>query len=400
MNRQLIRAKWLALMDREIIVDGAIAIEDGRVVEVGRFGQGSDVPTSDLGEVVLMPGLINAHTHLELSDCTLGEEPADGLEGWLTRMLTRTRVAQEELEAMSSAAAVTGAKACIGFGVTAVGDISRQCHVTRGVLKSGPLRVVSFGEVMAMAQRRSLLETRLEMAAELVDQAPSLRVGVSPHSPYSIEMPGFARCLEVAKAKGLPLSTHLAETRSEWEFLASHTGKLRELWDAWLTWDDAVPKFAGGPIRMARELGLLAYPAVLAHVNYCDDEELALLAGGRASVVYCPRTHRYFGHPPHRFREMIRAGINVAIGTDSCASSPDLNVVDDLRLVHERFPELSADLLWQLVTSNAAQALGLEDWRERGDLVCFPVSGNDPLREVLESRVRPSGVWIGGLRVK
>jgi cytosine/adenosine deaminase-related metal-dependent hydrolase len=297
---------------------------------------------------------------------------------------------------MSVTAASAGAKACIRFGVTAVGDISRQCHVTRPVFKAGPLRVVSFGEVMAMAQRRSLLESRLALAADRADESSSLRVGVSPHSPYSIEIPGYARCLEVAREKGLPLATHLAETRSEWEFLAGHAGKLRELWDAWLTWDDVVPKFAGGPIRMAEAVGLLDYPTVLAHVNYCDDDELALLAKGRASVVYCPRTHEYFGHTPHRFREMMQRGINVAIGTDSCASSPDLNIVDDLRLVHRRYPEVPVEALWGMATVNAGKALGLAGWRERADLVSFPVRGDEPLREILENQVLPSGVWIGG----
>src|SRR5204862_5225873 len=122
----------------------------------------------------------------------------------------------------------------------------------------------------------------------------------------------------------LPLATHLAESADEAEFLARHSGNLMKVWDFVGGFDDAVPKFEGGPIRYAEALGLLDRPTLLAHVNYCDDDELKILAAGKASVVYCPRTHQYFAHPPHRWREMIATGINVAIGTDSTASSGDL----------------------------------------------------------------------------
>jgi cytosine/adenosine deaminase-related metal-dependent hydrolase len=130
-----------------------------------------------------------------------------------------------------------------------------------------------------------------------------------------------------------------------------------------------------------------------------------MLAAGRASVVYCPWTHEFFGHPEHRFREMQRMGINVAVGTDSCASSPNLNIVDDLRLLHARYPGMDVQELWRMATVNGARAL----WREGDagslaigkftDLVAFPAVGDDPLREVLEHRAMPAGVWIAGDRV-
>src|SRR5207302_10539659 len=110
----------------------------------------------------------------------------------------------------------------------------------------------------------------------------------------------------------------------------------------------------------ANAIGLLDYPTVLAHVNYCDDVDLDLLARGRAGVVYTPRTHAYFGHPPHRWRDMLARGINVAVGTDSCASSPDLNLVDDLRLLHRLAPEVPAQTLWEMATIRGARAIGRE----------------------------------------
>ncbi len=382
-------------------------MDAGRIVSVGAYRdvlrETAAAQITDLGDCVLLPGLINAHVHLELSDCTPGERPTGGLEQWLTRMLSRTRIDVAELERKSADAVRLGIGQCLRFGVTMVGDISRQSHVTRPVLRDSPLRAISFGEVMAMAQRRILLDSRLATAADAAYQTDHMRIGISPHSPYSIEPEGYRKCLEMARALNLPLATHLAETRAEWEFLAHHSGPLKELWDAWLTWDQNVPRYSGGPIRMAWELGLLDYPSVLAHVNYCDDEEMRLLAAGKASVVYCPRTHDFFGHPPHGFVEMVRQGINVAIGTDSCASSPNLNIVDDLRLVHARRPEVPVEHLWRMATINGAKALwadqevGTLEPGRLADFVAFPVKGRHALREVLETDVVPSWVFAGGV---
>jgi aminodeoxyfutalosine deaminase len=138
-------------------------------------------------------------------------------------------------------------------------------------------------------------------------------------------------------------------------------------------------------------------------VNYCDDDELTLLGRGRASVVYCPRTHAYFGHEPHRWREMLARRINVAVGTDSCGSSPDLNLVDDLRLLHRIAPEIDAQALWEMITIRGARALQMESQvgsisrGKRADLVSFPIrDADDPLRGILEAHAAPLRLWLNG----
>jgi cytosine/adenosine deaminase-related metal-dependent hydrolase len=407
-DKRLLCAAWVAPIIQPLISDGAILVDRGGIRELGTrkqlLARNPDAAICDLGPAVILPGLVNAHTHLELSDCQPGPRPAEGFSAWLVGMLRRTRISVEEMERAVAGAVAIGVQQCLRFGVTTVGDISRQCGLTRGLLRRSPLRVVSFGEVQAMAQRRGLLEERLAIAADETMAGPRLVVGITPHAPYSVEPDGYRRCLQTARDRRLPLATHLAETKDEATFLAWHAGPLRELWDQWLTWDDAVPKFIGGPIRFARELGLLDYPTLLAHVNYCDDDELNLLAAGKASVVYCPRTHEFFGHPPHRWREMRRRGINVAVGTDSCASSPDLNLVEELRLLHRLTPDEPVENLWELATTRAARALGLADAGsirvgDSADLVAFACSTADPLREILERPVVPNSVWIQGNRV-
>lgn len=380
--------------------DGAIAVRAGRIAAVGPSSQITlpNAEIRDFGNAVILPGLINAHVHLELSDLNPGV-CSGKFTSWLADVVRRGPPAGEAGAARIAEAVANGLRQCARFGVTWVGDISQRCAVTRPLLRNGPLRVVSFGEVLAMAGRRQLLDERLASAADRSWDHEWLTTGVSPHAPYSIELEGYRRCLARAQTEKLPLATHLAESPEEAEFLADHKGVFRELWDRIGGWDEHVPRFAGGPIRFAAAIGLLDYErTLLAHVNYCDDDELKLLASGRASVVYCPRTHSYFGHRPHRWREMHRLGINVAVGTDSCASSPDLNLVADLRLLHQIAPDEPIDRLWEMATINGARALGLSGGAGElrvgavADFVVFPASGGQPLREILESDALPIAV--------
>jgi cytosine/adenosine deaminase-related metal-dependent hydrolase len=344
--------------------------------------------------------LINAHTHLELSEFACGERPTSFAE-WLSRLVPRGQVSLQSVHESVARSVPLGVAQCLRFGVTSVGDISRHATVSRPLLRDGPLHVVSYGEVQAMAQRRGLLEERIAAAIDPTCASDFVRIGLTPHAPYSAEVDGYRRCIEVARERGLPLATHLAETPHEASFLAEHSGPFRDLWSMLNAWDDDVPTFSGGPIRFAQRGGLLDYPTLLAHVNYCDDAEMEILARGKASVAYCPRTHAYFGHPPHRWRDMLKLGMNVAVGTDSCASSPDLNLVAELRLLHRIAPEVSASELWQMGTTRAARALGMSNAGSltpgnRADLVIFPVEGPDPLTTIFETEFEPREVWIGG----
>ncbi|MGC4031502.1 MAG: amidohydrolase family protein [Tepidisphaeraceae bacterium] len=394
------QARHLATMTtRGVIENGVIAVADGRIVEIGSKAELRPPRIDETFDGLISPGLVNAHTHLELSDRFAGEMPTGGFAAWLIGMLQRSATAPGELEGLVTLGVGIGVRQCLEFGVTAVGDISRLCHITRPLLARTPLRVVSFGEVQAMGQNRGFLDQRLAAAANPADETARLRVGISPHAPYSVEPDGYRACLETARCNGFrALSTHLAESADEADFLRDHSGPFRGLWD-WLgRFDDRVPTFEGGSIALAESLGLLAYPTLLAHVNYCDAADLQRLANGQASVVWCPRTHAYFGHPPHRWRDMRAAGINVCVGTDSCASSPDLNLMDDLRLVRRQSPDESPESLWRLVTSAAADALRWGDGLGRltpggyADFVHWPTTSADPLAEVLDRpNLRPAG---------
>jgi cytosine/adenosine deaminase-related metal-dependent hydrolase len=131
---------------------------------------------------------------------------------------------------------------------------------------------------------------------------------------------------------------------------------------------------------------------------------MEILEGGKASVVFNPRTHEYFGHPPHRWPEMSARKINVAVGTDSVASSGDLNLVEDLRLMHRQVPWWEVEWIWEMATMRGARALGVEKFvgslsaGKVADFVVFETKANDPLRTILEDQIEPKELWIGGSR--
>ena len=392
-------------MEGPAIREGGVVFAAGTILDVGKarslHTRHPDAIVIDHPGCTILPGLVNAHVHLELSGLPPKPRPRRFID-WLWDLVPTGPLDEQAARQSVTRSLTIGVEQCLRFGVTCVGDVTAHCSLTRSFLAGGPLRVVSYGEVRAMAQRRRLLEERIADAIDTTNASDRLRIGVSPHAPYSVEPHGYRRCLAEARTRGLPLATHLAETDDEAPFLADHAGPLRELWDRLGAWDHDVPTFSGGPIRFAHSIGLLDYPTALAHVNHCDNAEMDLLAAAKASVVYCPRTHAFFGHPPHRWREMLARGINVAVGTDSCASSPDLNLVDDLRVLRRLAPDLPADRLWEMATVRSARAIRMDrlvGTLTRGkaaDFVLFLAAGNDPLAEILDEGKLPAALWIGG----
>ena len=401
-------------MDRPPIADGAVAFAAGRVVDVGDargvIARHPGAAVEDLGDALLLPGLVNPHTHLELSNCEPLPGPAGEFTDWILALRGRAGFDAGDDAGTVTRAVGRGVADCLTFGVTTVGDVTRLSALTRPLLAASPLNVVSYGEVLAIAAFRDAMPGQLDAACDPAFATDRLTVGVTPHAPYTVEPDGYRACLDAARRLNLPLTTHLAELPYEAEFLSDHAGPFRDLLDRLGKWSDGVPRFDGGPVRFAASVGLLDFPALLAHVNYCDDAELALLAAGRASVVYCPRTHAAFGHPPHRWREMLAAGINVCVGTDSLASSPSLNLVDDLRLLRRLAPDVPALDLWSMATTRAAAAVGQSADvgslapGSRADAVAFAATavrgGADPLADGLDDPDgRPTGVWVGGDRM-
>lgn len=410
--KTLLRAAYVFPADQPLIQDGAVVFDPAAILSVGAAGalqaQYPDAVVNDLGDSLVLPAFINPHTHLELTNCSpfsASSSPRDPscFPDWILSLRARLNSTTYELSTKA------GIDQCLRFGVATVGDISQQFQLSRPILARSRLRAVSYAEVLGLAGLRPRFEELLSQAcssnASLGSNRSSVFPALTPHAPYTVDLPGYRRCLAEARNNHLPLATHLAETPFEEEFLEHHSGLFRDLWNSLGNWSDPVETYSASPIRFASATGLLDYPTLLAHVNYCTDDELQLLAAGRASVVYCPRTHAYFGHPPHRFQDMLAAGINVAVGTDSCASSPDLNPLEDLRLVHQSQPDIPLESLLRLITLNAARALQLDKITgslSRGksaDLSAFAIRSDQPLQEIFKTDMLPNHLWINGASI-
>ena len=228
-------------------------------------------------------------------------------------------------------------------------------------------------------------------------------MGVQPHAPYSAG-PDLYRA---ALASGLPLSTHLAESMAERELLTRGTGPMRAFLESIGVWSDEVAARFGAArtsVDFLREFVGSGEAIVLAHVNDADDADLELLARSRCSVVYCPRSHEYFGNDvelgPHRYREMLASGINVALGTDSIINVPEeeshrLSTLDEMRLLWER-DGTDPQTLLRMATVNGARALGLNESLfdfsagEIAGVAAVDVRGTDPTLDPL-TRVMECG---------
>lgn len=401
---KLLRAKWVCTLDGPPIRNGAVGITGGTILDVGTFSQlrarAKQAEVIDYGDAALLPGLINPHTHLELTNRPRIEFDGD-IAGWLLGQRPPAGLTPQQHQAEVESATRAGIAQCLKFGVTCIGDISAQPQWTRPIIASSPLRATSFGEVLGLGKLRQRCIEQIERATDVANKTPRLRVGIGPHSPYTLDVMMLESCVRTADAFDIPLSIHLAEFREETEFLSTHSGVFRRLWERANLWTDDVPLGSQTPIELAVDQQLLDQPDLLVHVNYVTDAEIQTLANGRANVVFCPRTHAYFRHPPHRWHDMLMAGINVAVGTDSCASSPDLNIVDDLRLLRRQNRSTPVEVLWSLVTRRAAIALSIGGHGlSQGctaDVVAFAAKSDDPLAEILDTDASlPIAVWIDG----
>lgn len=362
---------------------------------------------------LLLPAFINPHTHLELSYLAAHNLPATHFTHWVNALMA-AYPPPDQLPATIARATQFGINASLDAGVATVGDISRHAGLTRALLSTGPLRTVSFGEIVALGKMRHRLDPLLAAAADPAFASDHLRIALSPHAPYTVESPALARIVQTALQKKLPLAIHLAELPEESQFLADLSGPLGRDWDLMQkldTIDDQIPTCPGGPIAWAKNAGLFdasrQIPILLAHANFCSDDDLATLAASQASVAYCPRTHAYFRHPPtHRYRDMLAAGINVALATDSLASNPDLNPLNDARFLYARDHTDPLTLL-QMITLNPARALGLAAVTgslspgKSADLVHFPLPTTaNPLQALLQSPITPAALYIAANRVR
>jgi cytosine/adenosine deaminase-related metal-dependent hydrolase len=378
---------------------GAILLEGGRLVAAGTpsaVGRPADAEVLEVPDAVVMPALVNAHCHLDLTDVRI---PA--YDGDFTAWIDQVR-RQRPVEAAAVAAAVRrGVGLCRDGGTALVGDIagSGSLEPARELAGTG-MAGVSFLEVIGIGRGEPAALDALAAFAGLEGSSGALRLGVSPHAPYSCGLAVY----RAAAGLDLPVATHLAETREELRFVSDAEGPLADFIHRLGLWDDSIGARHVHPVEYLAEV-LAAAPVLAAHLNHIEDRHLPLLAECRTTVAYCPRASAYFGHPPHRYRAMIEAGVNVALGTDGfmCLDTPDrVSALDEMRLLYRRDGTDPVTLL-RMATVAGAVGLGLEPGLvtlEPGPilgLIAAPfdrASAWDPVRQVLMRDDPPR--WIAG----
>ena len=298
-----------------------------------------------------------------------------------------------------------GLQHSLASGVTTVADITSHPAWTRPILANSPIRAVSFGEVISIGAVRDRLKQRLDAASSSEHATDRLRIGISPHAPYTVEPKAMRACAERATAIHAPVCIHLAETADEETFTLRREGAFADHLRRLNVWDELIPVPGVRPVDLVLGTGLLGPTTVVAHANYVTDKDIHKLASSGAAVAYCPRTHHAFAHPPHRFREMLASGIRVCLGTDSLASNPSLSILDEIRFLRREHPDVSSDTLLAMGTLHGARALGLDPivgslrvgkW---ADLVVVPIAGTGrPGRwdRLLETTDAPHAVYIAG----
>lgn len=340
-----------------------------------------------LGEATLVPGLVNAHSHLDLTH--MGPRPMDqhGFEGFIASVRAERRVVDAEI----AQSVQRGVELSRAGGVVAVGDIGgavrgRASLAAWRALRESGIGGVSFLEFFAagrgwedrMAEVEDLCRAPAHADNVLTPvplRAPfplgnAARLGLQPHAPYSVCQAAYGRVLKLAHACGMPVCTHLAETRAEREYIERAAGPFRALLEGLGLWHDGMLAEYGlgkTPIEHLHDV-IAERPILLVHLNDVRDSEIELLANLRtATVVYCPRASDYFRAPidfgPHRYREMIAAGINVVLGTDSIVNLPSgtgrISTLDEVVYLCRRDGFRFEDAIG-MATWKAADALGLD----------------------------------------
>ncbi|HZA37841.1 MAG TPA: amidohydrolase family protein [Candidatus Baltobacteraceae bacterium] len=393
----IIRARIVVTMDGPPIENGAIAISKNQIIDVGKFpeisARHSGLEVVDLGERALLPGLINAHCHLDYT-CLRGKiRPQKSFTDWIRAINTEKSKLSRQDYLVSIAEGFAEAKR---FGTTTVANLTAFPELISEI--QTPIRTWWFAELIDVRSP--------ERANEIVDRAieslePAENRGLAPHAPFTASSNLYRLCEEVARRQSILLTTHLAESREELEMFRNQSGPLYEFMKSiGRPMDDCgqetplafFANIAGAPPSTSLRAGsgrALPNEWIVAHLNELAESGFKLLkeSTNKFHLVHCPRSHDYFGHSRFRFEKLRGLGFNICLGTDSLASNEDLSLFAEMRAFQRSESGISPDKILELVTVNAARSLHQENALGRirpgfrADLIAIPYGGHADLFE-------------------
>lgn len=350
---------------------GAVLVRDGRIVAAGRpdelpAGLTAAAKRIELPDRLLLPAMVNAHAHLDLTD--LGPRPYDGdFTGWLKTVAAGRPATPAQLDAAVGRGAAMSRAAGVGW----IADLAYHPDAITARLRSG-MPGISYLEVFGLGGRqKARIDELHQRLARLSGHTPvaghekGIVVGISPHAPYTAGLDILAAATELGRTRGYPLCIHAAETLEELSFLRDGSGMYADHARHYQCTDDDIAAAVTGRHSLDHlEPYLKLTRWLLAHCNYVDDRHLDLLVRTGTSVVYCPIASDYFGHRGHRYRDMLAAGVNVCLGTDSIVCQPPdqaqpMSMLAQMRHLYRR-DGFDAVALLAMATTAGLRAMGFD----------------------------------------
>ena len=396
-------ASWVVPIASAPVRDAWVAVDRGRIVAVGRGARSLDGPPRHLGSVAILPGLVNAHTHLELSYLRDRVPPAREFVSWI-RNVVACRRQQPDADAQEVIRGVEeGIAESVRSGTALVGDISNTL-VTFAPLAESPVGGVVFYELIRFnaPDPMGFVHAAWQELSQL-PQTDRVRASLAAHAPYSVAPRVFEAIRQtVADVALLPCSVHLSESAEEVEFIRSGDGPWRTFLEDVGAWDDQWTPPGGSPVQFLDETGFLDERVLAVHGVQMTHGDLARLAARGATLVTCPRSNGHTGAGAPPLADFYASGVRVAVGTDSLASAPDLSIFAELATMRALAPSVPARQLLDSATRQGATALGFGadygtiESGKRARLLAVTVPGGlDDVEEYLVSGIRPEDIaWL------
>ncbi len=406
----ILRARTLLPVSQPTIENGAVAVSGNRIRAVGSWPDlrpNTNEKVFDLGDVILLPGFINAHCHLDYTDMAGMLPPPKTFTDWIPLILS-AKSGWGYSDYVRSW--LNGAHMLARTGTTTVADIETVPDLLPEVWDATPLRVFSFLEMTGIRARRDPEEVLLA-AVEKMDSLshPRCSASLSPHAPYSTVPVLLELSAQVAHERGQRLCVHVAESAQEFEMFMRARGQMFD----WLRRNERDPSDCGlgSPVQHLARHQTLGENLLAIHVNCLARGDAALLGQHRVHVVHCPRSHDYFRHPPFLRKRLANAGVNICLGTDSLATvrktrkqNPELSMFDEMRELAVGDPKLPPAEILRMATVNGARALGragqIGELSENAlaDLIAIPASAktSDACEAVLDHAGEVSASMIDG----
>ncbi len=395
------RASWVLPMTGAPFANGAVSVQEGRIVYAGPAAGAPSARVVDLGDAALMPGLVNVHTHLELTPLRHLLEGLDFAQ-WI-RTLTTLRRTVLTAEADVACGARIGIAEGLLRGITTFADTSDTATPVVSALQAMGVRGIVYKEVFGPDPQRAaaaLMGLRDAVRTLRADETDAVRIGVSPHAPYSVSRQLFGDTASLAISEQLPMAVHLAESAFEEALVLRGEGPYADNWRS--RGIDPAGARARSSVALLHEAGALRARPLVIHAVRIDAEDIALLAGAGCGIAHCPVSNARFGHGIAPLHDMRAAGLAVGIGSDSVASNNRMDLLDEGRVAHlmasareQSWSALPAAAVLALCTSGGADALRL--WPGLGrlvpgapaDLCAFPLDGitAQPFTDVADALV-------------